>query len=565
MIDFKIKVTDKIEELQLDMSREEITSLIEIPPEPSMGDYAFPVFKFSKIFRKGPNLIAEDFVKKLSLNEYFSKIINMGPYINFFVNNELLTKEVLEGVLNNKKYGSKNIGLGKNIIVEFSSTNIAKPFHIGHLRSTVIGNSINNILKYQDYNTTAINYIGDYGTQFGMMISAYRKWGSKDDIDKDPINGLLDLYVRYNKEAKDDEALMDEARYWFDRLEKKDEEALELWQWFKDISLKEFQRVYELLGVEFDNYNGESFHSQFIADVVKELEDKNLLVESEGAMIIDLEKYNLPPVIVKKSNGSSTYITRDIATAIYRKNTYDFYKNNYVVASQQLLHFQQLVAILKEMGYSWAEDCVHVPFGMVSMKDGAMKTREGKVVFLEEVLNQAINKTESIIEERNPNLENRELVAKQIGVGAVIFQDLFNNRIKDYVFDWEQVLNFDGETGPYVQYSHARAASILEKSNFDVSTEVDYSLLDKDEEVAIVKILGNFSNILENAANRLEPSYVTRYSVELAKAFNRFYNACPINSAEEEIKNVRLLLTYAVKVVLARSLKLLGIAAPNKM
>lgn len=565
MIDFKMKVTDKIEELQLDISREEITGLIETPPEPSMGDYAFPVFRFAKIFKKGPNLIAEDFVKKLSLNEYFSKIINMGPYINFFVNTDLLTKEVLEGVLNNKKYGSKNIGAGKNVVVEFSSTNIAKPFHIGHLRSTVIGNSINNILKYQDYNTTAINYIGDYGTQFGMMISAYKKWGNREEINKSPINGLLDLYVRYNKEAKEDEALMDEARDWFDKLEKKNEEAIELWQWFKDISLEEFQRVYKLLGVEFDNYNGESFHSQFIEDVVKELEDKNLLVESEGAMIINLEKYNLPPVIVKKSNGSSTYITRDIATAIYRKKTYDFYRNDYVVGSQQLLHFQQLVAILKEMGYSWADDCVHVSFGMVSMKDGAMKTREGKVIFLEDVLNKAIEKTTAIIEERNPNLENKELVAQQIGVGAVIFQDLFNNRIKDYVFDWDQVLNFDGETGPYVQYAHARAASILSKSKFDVSNEVNYNLLDKDEEIAIIKTLGNFSTVLENAANKLEPSYVTRYAVELAKEFNRFYNACPINSAEDDLKNARLLLTYAVEVVLARSLKLLGIAAPNKM
>ena len=565
MIDFKLKVADIIEGLQLDLEKEEIISLIEIPPESKMGDYAFPMFKFAKIFRKAPNAIAEELVAKIELNEYFSNIVNMGPYINFFVNSELMTKEVLEEIIDNDNFGAKPIGEGKNVVVEFSSTNIAKPFHIGHLRSTVIGNSINNILKYEGYNTTAINYIGDYGTQFGMMISAYRKWGNKDKINEDPINGLLELYVKYNKEAKENEELMDEARYWFDRLEKKDEEAVELWQWFKEISLKEFNKVYDLLGVKFDNYNGESFHSRFMGDVIKELEDKNLLKESDGAMIIDLEKYNLPPVLVKKSNGSSTYITRDIATAIYRKNTYDFYKNNYVVASQQLLHFQQLVAVLKEMGYEWADDCVHVTFGMVSMKDGAMKTREGKVVFLEEVLNQAIAKIENIIEKRNPDLENKEKVAKEIGVGAVIFQDLFNNRIKDYVFDWDQVLNFDGETGPYVQYANARASSILTKANYEPSKEVNFNLLKEEEEISIIKTLDNFSNVLENAANKLEPSFVTRYAVELAKDFNRFYNACPINTADEATKNARLLLTYGTKVVLTKSLNLLGIAAPEKM
>ncbi|WP_099203299.1 arginine--tRNA ligase [Miniphocaeibacter massiliensis] len=565
MIDFKLKVADKIEELQLDMNREEIISLIEIPPNAEMGDYAFPVFRFAKVLKKAPNLIAEDFVGKLSNGEYFSKILNVGPYINFYVNNCIQIKEVLEEVVNNKKFGSKSIGEGKNVVVEFSSTNIAKPFHIGHLRSTVIGNSINNILKYQDYNTVSINYLGDYGTQFGMMISAYKKWGSKEQIDKDPINELLNLYVKYNKEASENEALMDEARYWFDRLEKKDEEAVELWQWFKDISLNEFQRVYKLLGVSFDNYNGEAYHSQFMEDVIKELEDKNLLKESDGAMIIDLEKYDLPPVLIKKSNGSSTYITRDIATAIYRKKTYDFYKNNYVVASQQRLHFQQLIAVLTEMGYEWAKDCVHVSFGMVSMKDGAMKTREGKVVFLEDVLNKAIDKTKNIIEERNPNLADKEKVAKEIGVGAIIFQDLFNNRIKDYVFDWDQVLNFDGETGPYVQYANARASTILNKVNFKLMEDVNYNLLKENEEIAIVKLLDNYGNVLESAANKLEPSFVTRYAVELAKAFNRFYNSCPINSAEEDLKNARLLLTYATKVVLTTSLNLLGIAAPEKM
>ncbi|MSA96997.1 arginine--tRNA ligase [Finegoldia sp. BIOML-A2] len=564
MINFKEEVKQIILGFDTGLTEEEISDLIEIPPNSDMGDYAFPVFKLAKTFRKAPNLIAEELAKKEFSNENIKKIANVGPYVNFFVDNSKLVESVLTEAVKDD-FGSSHIGVGKNVVFDFSSTNIAKPFHIGHLRSTVIGNAIRNIMKYQGFNTTGVNYIGDYGTQFGMMISAYLKWGDEDKINADPIKELLNLYVKYNKIAKEDETYMDEARDWFDKLEKKDPTAVKLWSWFREISLKEFQRVYDLLGVEFDNFNGESFHSQFIGDALEAIDKKNLLEESDGAMIINLDDENLPPVLIKKSNGSSTYLTRDIATAMYRKKTYNFYKNVYVVASQQKLHFEQLRAVLKKMGFDWWNDCEHVSFGMVSMKDGSMKTREGKVIFLEDVLNRAIDKTKSIIEERNPNLENKEEVAKQVGVGAVIFQDLFNNRIKDYTFDWDQVLNFDGETGPYTQYTFARSCSILDKGEFELKDNRKFDLLVDDTEIDIVKHLSKFEEVLLNATEKYEPSFLTRYTVELAKLFNKFYANCPINTVEDELKYQRLYLTYSVNKCLKLSLSLLGIEAPVRM
>ena len=564
MINFKDEVKKIILGFDTGLTEEEISDLIEIPPNSEMGDYAFPVFKLAKTFRKAPNLIAEELAKKEFNNENIKKIANVGPYVNFFVDNSKLVESVLTEAVKDD-FGSSHIGVGKNVVLDFSSTNIAKPFHIGHLRSTVIGNAIRNIMKHQGFNTTGVNYIGDYGTQFGMMISAYLKWGDEDKINADPIKELLNLYVKYNKVAKEDEAYMDEARDWFDKLEKKDPTAVKLWSWFREISLKEFQRVYDLLGVKFDNFNGESFHSQFIGDALEAIDKKNLLEESDGAMIINLDDENLPPVLIKKSNGSSTYLTRDIATAMYRKKTYDFYKNVYVVASQQKLHFEQLRAVLKKMGFDWWNDCEHVSFGMVSMKDGSMKTREGKVIFLEDVLNRAIDKTKSITEERNPNLEHKEEVAKQVGVGAVIFQDLFNNRIKDYTFDWDQVLNFDGETGPYTQYTFARSCSILDKGEFELKDNSKFDLLVDDTEIDIVKHLSKFEEVLLNATEKYEPSFLTRYTVELAKLFNKFYANCPINTAEDELKYQRLYLTYSVNKCLKLSLSLLGIEAPVRM
>ena len=564
MINFKDEVKKIILGFDTGLTEEEISDLIEIPPNSEMGDYAFPVFKLAKTFRKAPNLIAEELAQKAFENENIKKIANVGPYVNFFVNNSKLIESVLTEAIKDD-FGSSHKGVGKNVVLDFSSTNIAKPFHIGHLRSTVIGNAIRNIMKHQGFNTTGVNYIGDYGTQFGMMISAYLKWGDEDKINADPIKELLNLYVKYNKVAKEDEAYMDEARDWFDKLEKKDPTAVKLWSWFREISLKEFQRVYDLLGVKFDNFNGESFHSQFIGDALEAIDKKNLLEESDGAMIINLDDENLPPVLIKKSNGSSTYLTRDIATAMYRKKTYDFYKNVYVVASQQKLHFEQLRAVLKKMGFDWWKDCEHVSFGMVSMKDGSMKTREGKVIFLEDVLNRAIDKTKSIIEERNPNLERKEEVAKQVGVGAVIFQDLFNNRIKDYTFDWDQVLNFDGETGPYTQYTFARSCSILDKGGFGIKENSKFDLLVDETEIDIVKHLSKFEEVLLNATEKYEPSFLTRYTVELAKLFNKFYANCPINTAEDELKYQRLYLTYSVNKCLKLSLSLLGIEAPVRM
>lgn len=564
MINFKEEVKEIILGFDTGLTEKEISDLIEIPPNSDMGDYAFPVFKLAKTFRKAPNLIAEELAKKEFNNENIKKIANVGPYVNFFVDNSKLVESVLIEAVKDD-FGSSHIGVGKNVVFDFSSTNIAKPFHIGHLRSTVIGNAIRNIMKYQGFNTTGVNYIGDYGTQFGMMISAYLKWGDEDKINANPIKELLNLYVKYNKIAKEDETYMDEARDWFDKLEKKDPTAVKLWSWFREISLKEFQRVYDLLGVEFDNFNGESFHSQFIGDALEAIDKKNLLEESDGAMIINLDDENLPPVLIKKSNGSSTYLTRDIATAMYRKKTYDFYKNVYVVASQQKLHFEQLRAVLKKMGFEWWNDCEHVSFGMVSMKDGSMKTREGKVIFLEDVLNRAIDKTKSIIEERNPNLENKEEVAKQVGVGAVIFQDLFNNRIKDYTFDWDQVLNFDGETGPYTQYTFARSCSILDKGEFELKDNSKFDLLVDDTEIDIVKHLSKFEEVLLNATEKYEPSFLTRYTVELAKLFNKFYANCPINTVKDELKYQRLYLTYSVNKCLKLSLSLLGIEAPVRM
>lgn len=564
MINFKEEVKEIILGFDTGLTEKEISDLIEIPPNSDMGDYAFPVFKLAKTFRKAPNLIAEELAKKEFNNENIKKIANVGPYVNFFVDNSKLVESVLIEAVKDD-FGSSHIGVGKNVVFDFSSTNIAKPFHIGHLRSTVIGNAIRNIMKYQGFNTTGVNYIGDYGTQFGMMISAYLKWGDEDKINANPIKELLNLYVKYNKIAKEDETYMDEARDWFDKLEKKDPTAVKLWSWFREISLKEFQKVYDLLGVEFDNFNGESFHSQFIGDALEAIDKKNLLEESDGAMIINLDDENLPPVLIKKSNGSSTYLTRDIATAMYRKKTYDFYKNVYVVASQQKLHFEQLRAVLKKMGFDWWNDCEHVSFGMVSMKDGSMKTREGKVIFLEDVLNRAIDKTKSIIEERNPNLENKEEVAKQVGVGAVIFQDLFNNRIKDYTFDWDQVLNFDGETGPYTQYTFARSCSILDKGEFELKDNSKFDLLVDDTEIDIVKHLSKFEEVLLNATEKYEPSFLTRYTVELAKLFNKFYANCPINTVEDELKYQRLYLTYSVNKCLKLSLSLLGIEAPVRM
>ena len=566
MIDFKQKVVNLIKGEVEELNEEEINLLIEIPPSYDMGDYAFPTFRLAKAYRKAPNMIAEELAAKFDDNEDFEKVQNVGPYVNFFINKNKLVESVISDVMEKKEsYGSSNIGEDKTVIVEFSSPNIAKPFHIGHIRTTVIGNSLYKIYKFLGYDTIAINHLGDYGTQFGMLISAYKKWGDKEVIEANPIQELLKLYVRFNSEAEENPALRDEARHWFKELEDKNEEALSLWQWIRDISLKEFNRVYDMLNIKFDSYAGESFYSDKMPAVIDEMKAKGILKNSEGALIVDLEPYGMPPALIKKSDGSTLYTTRDITAAIYRKKTYNFYKNLYVVASQQNLHFKAWIKVVELMGYDWAKDCIHIPFGMVSLEDGTLSTRKGRVVFLEDVLDKAIDNTLKIIEERNPDLENKNEVAKQVGIGAILFQELFNQRIKDYVFNWDRTLSFEGETGPYVQYTHARANSLLKKGNFNIDDEVDFKLLNSEDEINIARLIYDFPHIILDACDKNEPYMITRHIVELAKAFNKFYNSTQIIIENEEMKKARLALVYVSKTVIKTGLGLLGIEAPNKM
>lgn len=566
MIDFKKEVAKLISVLDENLDEKEIISLIEVPPSYEMGDYAFPCFRLARLFKKAPNLIAEDLAKKLEKNSYFKKVENKGPYVNFFVNRTVLTENVLEEIKDKKeKYGSSYMGEGKTVIVEYSSPNIAKPFHIGHIRTTIIGNALHRIYDFLGYDTVSINHLGDYGTQFGKLIVAYKKWGDRLTIEKDPINELLKIYVKFHEEMENDSSIEDEAREWFKKLEDGDDEALELWKWMRDISLKEFNRVYDMLGIKFDSFTGESFYSDKMPKVVEELQNKKILVKSQGADIVDLEPYKMPPALIRKRDGSTLYITRDIAAAIYRKEHYDFYKNIYVVGSEQKLHFDQWRKIIELMGYEWAEDCIHVTFGMVSLENGTMSTREGRVVFLEEVLKKAVEKTSEIIEERNPDLENKEEVAKQVGIGAIVFQELFNSRIKDYTFSWDETLSFEGETGPYVQYAHARANSVLKKGDFSIEDDIDYSLLNKEEETDIIRLLYKFPEIIINSAEKNEPSFITRHITEIAKVFNRFYHNCPILNEEESLRKARLHLVYGTKSVLSIGLSLLGIEALEKM
>lgn len=566
MKDQKVIIAKKLEELDLGLSYDEIYDLIEIPPQDDMGDYSFPCFSLAKIKRQNPAQIASELKDQIGELETFEKVETLNAYINFYSDKAFIQNQVLNEVLKEKEnYGKKQIGTGKNVTIDFSAPNIAKPFHIGHIRSTVIGDAIRNIYKALGYNTIGINYIGDYGTQFGVMIAAYKLWGDKKSIDADPINELLKLYVRYNTEAEDDPKMMDAARQEFRNLEEGQEEAVELWQWFKDLSLKEFDRVYAMLDIEFDNYHGESYNAAAEPRVISELKEKNLLVDSEGAQIIDLTDEDLPPAIILKSNGSSAYITRDIATAENRDIEYGYYKNLYVVASQQNLHFQQLRKILKKMGHDYWEDCIHIPFGLVSMKDKTLSTRRGHVIFLEDVLNKAIEKTKEIMADRDADIENIDETAQIVGIGAVKFQELYNNRIKDYVFNWDNLLNFNGETGPYVQYTYARAKSVLAKAGKEEFAELDFKNLNTPEEMALIKSIAGFEDSLIKAHDKYEPSIVSRQIMEIAKNFNKFYNAHQIMVEDEDVKNERLALTYAASIVIKEGLALLGIKTVEKM
>ena len=555
-MDYKKKIAELIKE-HVDLDLDKIEGLIEIPPRPEMGDYAFPCFQLAKVMRKAPNMISGELAENIN-KDGFEKVEQLGPYVNFFVDKGVFSKNTIEKVLEEgDNYGASNIGEGKNVCVEYSSPNIAKPFHVGHLFTTAIGNALYKMYKKEGYNAIGINHLGDWGTQFGKLISAYHRWVDEEALEADPIKELLRIYVKFHDEA--------EGRAYFKALENGDPEAEALWKRFRDLSLKEFERVYDILGVNFDSYNGEAFYNDKMDVVVNELKEKKLLVESNGAQVVMLEDYNMPPCIVLKADGASIYATRDLAAAMYRKKTYDFYKSIYVVGTPQALHFKQVFKVLELAGHEWANDCVHVGFGLVKFADRKLSTRKGEVVLLDDLIRESVEKTLEVINEKNPELENKEEVAKKIGVGAVIFTYLKNSREKDIVFDWKEILSFDGETGPYVQYAYARAKSILRRAE-GISKEVDYSKLASKEEFELVKTLDNFKNQILLALDKLEPSIVTRYTIEVAKAFNKFYNAHSILNLEDEVlKATRLKLVEASAQVIKNGLDLLGIDVVEKM
>lgn len=572
MINYKEKIAEIIAPHVEGLETADILDMIEIPADSNMGDYAFPCFKLAKVLRKAPPLIAAGITESISENEIFSDVQQVNAYVNMFVDKEMMAQQVVSQVIaEGRGYGRSHVGEGKKVIVEYSSPNIAKPFHIGHIRSTVIGNSIYKIYDFLGYDTIRINHLGDYGTQFGKMICAYRRWGSKEDVEREPIKSLLSYYTKFHEEAEKDPALDDEARAIFTRLEHGEPEEVELWKWFREESLKEFNRVYNMLGIEFDSYNGESFYSDKMPRIVKELADSGIMEKDQGANIVRLDDYDLPPALITKSDGSTLYITRDIAAAVYRKETYDFYKNIYVVASQQNLHFQQWFKVLELMGYDWAKDCVHVPFGLVSLESGTMSTRKGKVVFLEDVLNGAVDKTREIIVEKNPGLdeESIEEIAKAVGIGAVVFNELSNYRIKDYVFSWDHVLNFEGETGPYVQYTHARLCSIMrnagEKITAAASEGFDASRLTGDSAHRLITLIYRLPEVIEEAGEKYEPSIVTRHIVDIAQAANKFYHDEHILVDDEEEKTAKVALVMAAETAIRNGLDLLGMKAPERM
>ncbi len=563
-MDYKKIVAERISDA-VDMDVQSLERLIEIPPRPEMGDYAFPCFQLSKVLRKSPNAISTELAEKIDKSG-FEKVECLGPYLNFFVDKAVFVKNTIDKILSQgDKYGSSKDGEGKTVTIDFSSPNIAKPFHVGHLFSTAIGNSLYRILTFEGYKCIGINHLGDWGTQFGKLISAYKRWIDVEALEKEPIKELLRIYVKFHEEAEKDPSLEDEARRYFKNLEDGYEEETRLWNTFKDLSLKEFQKVYDLLGVKFDSMAGESFYSDKMDAVVEDIEKKGLLVESNGAQVVMLDDFNMPPCIIKKADGATMYATRDLAAAVYRKKNYDFYKSLYVVGLDQSLHFKQLFTTLKLMGNDWADDCRHIGFGLVRFADMKLSTRKGNVIFLEDLLNESMEKTLEIINEKNPELENKELVAQKVGVGAMVFTYLKNSREKDIVFDWKEMLSFDGETGPYVQYSYARGRSILRKVE-ENQAEADFSKLNSKEEFELVKALQGFNDAINYAIDKFEPSVVTRYAVDVAKAFNKFYNAHKISNVDDPaLKCARLKMVEAACQVLKNALYLIGLEVVEKM
>ena len=540
-----------------------ISNLLEQPKSSDLGDIAFPAFSLAKVERKAPQAIAADIAEKIDPS-HFEKVVATGPYVNFFLNKAKISDQVIKEVIKEgADYGQQNEGKGENITIDLSSPNIAKPFSVGHLRSTVIGDALSNIFRKMGYNTIKINHLGDWGKQFGLLMVAYKKWGNKEAVEANPIDELLQLYVRINAEIENDPALDEEGRLWFKKLEDGDPEATELWQWFRDESLVEFNRIYELLGVEFDSLNGEAFYNDKMDEAVKILEDKGLLKESKGASIVDLDDVNLPPAMIKKSDGATLYITRDIATAMYRARTYNFVKNVYVVGQEQSNHFRQLKAVLKKMGFDWSDDMIHVDFGLVTKNRQKLSTRKGNIILLEPTLQEAISRAKAQIEEKNPNLENKEAVAHAVGVGAVKFYDLKTDRRNGYDFDLEAMVSFEGETGPYVQYAYARIQSILRKADFKPSLDANYNLNDA-ESWEIIKLLQDFARVVKRAADNFEPSLIAKYAISLAQAFNKYYAHTRILDETPE-RDSRLALSYTTAVVLKEALRMLGVEAPEKM
>ena len=569
MINFKEIIAEEISKITK-LDKAEIEKYIEIPKDIQNGDYTFPCFRLAKELKKAPQIIATELKEKIKLDENIvEKIDVISGYLNFYITKKAITKEVIEEISKNENFGKSNYGAGKNIVIDYSAPNIAKPFHIGHLRSTVIGAALYNIYKQLGYNVTGVNHLGDYGTQFGKLIEGYKLWGQEYDIDSDPINELTKIYIRINQLCKEDEKVLEQCRYNFKLLEEKDEYCTKLWEKFKEVSLKEFKKVYDLLGSKFDSWNGEAFYSDKMQEVIELLEKSGKLVESQGAKIIDLEDRGIStPCIIQKSNGSSTYATRDLAAILYRARNYDFDKALYVTSYEQILHFKQIFEVAKLLGLNekYIKGLEHISFGMVLLKDGKMSTREGNIIKLEDLLKEAVQRAKQIIEEKNPNLENKEEVAKKVGIGAVIFNDLANSRIKDEIFDWNQILNFQGETGPYIQYTYVRTKSVLEKVGYlPDDSEIKLENLEDEYSQNILKIIYNFEDTLIQVTEKEEPSILSRYLIDLAKAFSNFYNENKIIVEDKEIQDARVYLTYAVGKVLKIGANLLGIEMPDKM
>ena len=569
MINFKQKIAEQIEKTVC-INQKELEDYLEVPKDKSNGDYAFPCFRLAKELKKAPQVIANEIKEKIEIDKnVIDKIEIAGGYLNFYINKKLITKEVLNEISEKKEYGKSELGKGKNVVIDYSAPNIAKPFHIGHLRSTVIGAALYNIYKYLGYNTIGINHLGDYGTQFGKLIEGYKLWGKEYDIEKDPINELTKIYIRINQACKEDENILNACRDNFKKLEDGDSYCVEIWEKFRNLSLKEFQKVYDLLGSKFDSWNGEAFYSDKMQEIKEILEKSGKLIESQGAKIIDLEEKGInTPCIIEKSNGSTTYATRDLAAIMYRARTYDFDKALYVTSYEQVLHFKQVFEVAKLLGLDekYTNGLKHVAFGMVLLPTGKMSTREGNIVKLEELLNEAIQRAEQVIEEKNPSLDDKKDVAKKVGIGAVIFNDLANSRVKDEIFEWNQILNFQGETGPYIQYTYVRTKSVLEKAGYipnieDVKIE---QLLDEYSQ-NIIKLIYSFEDILIQVTKKEEPSILSRYLIDLAKAFSSFYNENKIIGENKEIQDARIYLTYSVGKVLKIGANLLGIEMPDKM